>query len=62
MKVTVVVGCRGAQHSSPPTTTTTTTPWDDLWLSNTSGIIGFIGVEVKHWDGVEEFLLNAVKW
>ena len=60
MKVTVVVGCRGAQPPPPPPPTTT--PWDDLWLSNTSGIIGFIVVEVKHWDGVEEFMLNAVKW
>ena len=60
MKVTVVVGCRGAQPPPPPPPPTT--PWDDLWLSNTSGIIGFIGVEVKHWDGVEEFMLNAVKW
>ena len=60
MKVTVVVGCRGAQPPPPPPPTTT--PWDDLWLSNTSGIIGFIGVEVKHWDRVEEFMLNAVKW
>ena len=41
MKVTVVVGCRGAQHAPPPTTTTTT-PWDDLWLSNTTGIIGLL--------------------
>ena len=45
MKVTVVVGCRGAQPTPPPPPTT---PRDDLWLSNTSGIIGFIGVEVKH--------------